>query len=361
MSGLAPTLRSAIWELLPHVALDRIDPLDAMVMRSTAPARYRAVLVAAFGACALVLAAVGMFGVTSRAVASRRRELGVRVALGASQRRIVHTVIGRESVAIVTGIAVGALVALLASRWLASFVFGVSTTDPTTFVGATTVLAIVGLLASYLPARRAGALQPVEVFREAKGRGLMTGYVSNGHGTPEVIEYIRPWVDLYKIDLKCHDEKKYRRLGGNFQEVLATIRLVHEVGLWVEIVTLVIPDYNDSEKELGHIAEFIASVSLDIPWHVTAFHPDYKMADRGPTPGDTLLRAHQLGRKAGLNYVYCGNLHGRMGGLENTFCPKCGGTLIERTGFRVLSNRLTNGGCPNCAAPIPGRWQGSCA
>jgi pyruvate formate lyase activating enzyme len=196
----------------------------------------------------------------------------------------------------------------------------------------------------------------VEVFQQAKLEDLCTAYVSNGHGTPEVIEYIRPFVDFYKVDLKCFEEKNYRRLGGNFHAVLDTIRHVHETGMWLEVVTLVIPDYNDSEQELSSIAEFLADVSPDIPWHVTAFHPDYKMVDRGRTPVETLLRAYDCGKRAGLNFVYCGNLPGQTKGLENTFCPGCDTLLIERIGFKVQSNRLKKGHCPDCQTEIAGRW-----
>ncbi|MFQ5483082.1 MAG: AmmeMemoRadiSam system radical SAM enzyme [Nitrospinaceae bacterium] len=196
----------------------------------------------------------------------------------------------------------------------------------------------------------------VEVFRQARRRGLATGFVSNGHGTPEVIEYLRPWVDLYKVDLKCFDAKKYRRLGGNLEEVLDSIRRIHAAGMWVEIVTLVVPDYNDTEEELAAIAEFVASVSKDIPWHVTGFHPDYKMSDRGRTPEETLFRAWELGRAAGLRYVYCGNRAGRVGRLENTVCPECDLVLIEREGFRVLANRMREGACSGCGTAIPGFW-----
>lgn len=196
----------------------------------------------------------------------------------------------------------------------------------------------------------------VEVFKVARQRGLVTGYVSNGHGTPEVLEYIQPWVDLYKVDLKCFDDKKYKLLGGNFQEVLETIRGVKQMGLWTEIVTLVIPDYNDSDSELGQIAEFIASVSTEIPWHVTAFHPDYKMTDRGRTPVDTLQRARKLGQDAGLDFVYSGNRPGEVGDSENTFCTQCQKVLIARHGFRVMENAINDGACPDCATPVPGRW-----
>lgn len=196
----------------------------------------------------------------------------------------------------------------------------------------------------------------VEVFQEARSRGLVTGYVSNGHGTPEVLEYLRPWLDLFKIDLKCFHRKNYLKLGGNFEEVLETIRQVYAMGFWTEIVTLVIPDYNDSDEELTQIAEFVASVSIDIPWHVTAFRPQYKMNDRDSTPVDTLLRARRIGLKAGLHFVYSGNRPGEVGDTEDTFCPKCGKTLIERCGFQVLTNCMENGACPDCHQPIPGKW-----
>ncbi|MGH9399344.1 MAG: AmmeMemoRadiSam system radical SAM enzyme [Thermoanaerobaculia bacterium] len=196
----------------------------------------------------------------------------------------------------------------------------------------------------------------VAVFREARGRGLCTGYVSNGNGTPQVLDYIRPWTDFYKVDLKSMDDKHYRQLGGVLANVLETIAGIHERGLWLEVLTLVIPDFNDSDEELKRAAEFIASISRDIPWHVTAFHPDYKMTDHGATPAATLLRAAEIGVRAGLRYVYAGNLPGRTGPFENTRCPECRATLIERTGFRVLENRLQGGACPRCATPIPGRW-----
>ena len=196
----------------------------------------------------------------------------------------------------------------------------------------------------------------VAVFAEARERGLRTGYVSNGNGTPQVLDYIRPWIDFYKVDLKSMDDKHYRQLGGVLQNVLDTIAGIHERGMWLEVLTLTIPGFNDSEEELRKAARFIASVSRDIPWHVTAFHPDYKMMDRGATPVETLLRACEIGVAEGLRYVYAGNIPGRVGQWENTRCPGCGTTLIERTGFRVVANRLRDGSCPKCATPIPGRW-----
>ena len=137
---------------------------------------------------------------------------------------------------------------------------------------------------------------------------------------------------------------------------METIRQVYTMGFWAEIVTLVIPDYNDSNEELTQMAEFVASVSENIPWHVTAFHPQYKMNDRNSTPVATLLRARTIGVKAGLKFVYSGNRPGNVGDTENTMCPQCGKTLIERYGFQVLANVLENGTCPDCQEPIPGKW-----
>jgi pyruvate formate lyase activating enzyme len=198
----------------------------------------------------------------------------------------------------------------------------------------------------------------VAVFREARRHGLMTGYVSNGNATPQVLEYIRPWVDLYKVDLKSFHDPHYRQLGGRLQPVLDSIRLIYEMGFWLEIVTLVIPGFNDSDRELTEIAEFLSGISCDIPWHVTAFHQDYKMtAPDNTVPGD-LLRAAKIGRAAGLHYVYAGNLPGRVGEFEDTRCPGCGKILVERRGYRILGYHLTRSGtCPDCRQTIPGRWR----
>ena len=156
----------------------------------------------------------------------------------------------------------------------------------------------------------------VAVFRRAREAGLQTAFVSNGNGTPQVLEYLRPWIDLYKVDLKSFDDRHYRQLGGRLQPILETIRALHEMGIWLEIVTLLIPGFNDSDDELRRLTAFLASVSPDIPWHVTAFHQDYKMTSPADTRPDDLLRAAAIGREAGLRYIYAGNLPGRVEGLE---------------------------------------------
>ena len=196
----------------------------------------------------------------------------------------------------------------------------------------------------------------VEVFKQAKAAGFVCGFVSNGNATPEVLDYIRPWTELYKIDLKSFDDRNYRKLGGVLQNILDTVRMVHERGFWLEIVTLVISGFNDSTDELTAMADFIAGVSPDIPWHVTAFHKDYKMTGPDNTSVETLMKAAEIGRDAGLKFVYAGNIPGAPGNLEDTRCPDCRTTLIERVGFRVLSNRIQDGRCLSCGASIAGRW-----
>jgi pyruvate formate lyase activating enzyme len=197
----------------------------------------------------------------------------------------------------------------------------------------------------------------VEVFKEARRHGLRTSYVSNGNGTKEVIEYLRPWVDFYKVDLKSFNDKSYRQLGGKLASVLRTVEMLHEKGFWLEIVTLFIPGFNDSKDEMRQIAKFLAGISPDIPWHCTAFHPDYKMGDRDSTSMRTIIHACEIGREEGLRYCYAGNVPGHVGDWENTYCPDCRELLIERYGFEVQSYHLTaDGKCPKCATVIPGRW-----
>jgi pyruvate formate lyase activating enzyme len=197
----------------------------------------------------------------------------------------------------------------------------------------------------------------VAIFNQAKEAGMKCVYVSNGNATPEVLDYLRPYLVGYKIDLKTMQDRQYRQCGGVLQNVLDTIRRAHELGLWVEVVTLVIPGFNDSTEELMEAARFIASVSADIPWHVTAFHPDYKMTEPSPTPIRTLLRAAEIGEEAGLRHVYAGNIPGRVKNYEDTRCPKCQAVLVERTGYTIRGYHLTvQGTCPKCSTPIAGVW-----
>jgi pyruvate formate lyase activating enzyme len=197
----------------------------------------------------------------------------------------------------------------------------------------------------------------IEVFKLAKKAGLATSYVSNGNGTTEVLDYIQPWVDLYKVDLKGFRQKAYQQMGGVLQNVLDTIKSLYERKKWIEVVTLVVPGMNDSNEELTDIARYIVSVSADIPWHVTAYHEDYKMSTEEPvTPIDTLIRGAEIGYKEGLHFVYTGNRPGQTRNYENTYCYSCGELLIEREGFRVIRNKISNSSCFKCGLAMPGRW-----
>jgi pyruvate formate lyase activating enzyme len=198
----------------------------------------------------------------------------------------------------------------------------------------------------------------VAIFKEAQKAGLKCAFVSNGNATPEVLAYLSPYLNAYKVDLKSMQERNYRKLGGVLKHVLDTVQKAHELGLWVEVVTLVVPEFNDSSEELWEAARFLAGISSDIPWHVTAFHSDYKMNGTEHTPADTLIRAAEIGREAGLNYVYAGNIPGHVGEYENTCCPKCNTLLVKRRGYVVMSYSITPAGtCPRCSTPIAGLWE----
>ena len=197
----------------------------------------------------------------------------------------------------------------------------------------------------------------VEVFTRARAEGLHCAYVSNGNATPEVLDYLAPYLTAYKVDLKSFDDTNYRRLGGVLSNVLKTIEGVYARGIWLEVVTLIVPGLNDSHEELRSMARFLSRISPDIPWHVTAFHGDYNMTNRGNTPAQTLRAAARIGHEEGLRYVYAGNLHFEGQGLEDTRCPACQTTLIRRCGFRITENILpANGLCPTCNTRLPGVW-----
>ncbi len=195
------------------------------------------------------------------------------------------------------------------------------------------------------------------IFGRAQAAGLRCAFVSNGNATPEALAYLRPYLTAYKIDLKSMQERRYREMGGVLQNVLDTIQQAAALGLWVEVVTLVIPGFNDDPAELWDAARFIAAVSRDIPWHVTAFHPDYHMTATPSTQAKALQQAAEIGQEAGLNYVYAGNLPGRVGSLEDTHCPACHRVLVQRRGYSIQAYHITaQGTCPACGAAIAGRW-----
>lgn len=190
----------------------------------------------------------------------------------------------------------------------------------------------------------------------ASSRGLKNIFVTNGYMTAEALEMIRPYLHAANVDLKGFDDRRYRRIcGAKLEPVLETIRLMREMGIWIEVTTLVIPAHNDSDEELRQIASFLRSVGEEIPWHLSAFFPAYRMMDVAPTEPDSLERARRIGKDAGLRYVYCGNIPGNL--HENTECYRCGETLIERWGFGVKWNAIKDGRCPFCEAAVDGVWR----
>ena len=195
------------------------------------------------------------------------------------------------------------------------------------------------------------------IFTEAKKHNLVTGYVSNGHATPEVLDYLRPVMDLYKIDLKTMSEKNYKKLGGNLDGVLESIHGVHKRGFWMEIVTLLVPGFNDDPVEIKEMAKFLSDISVDVPWHITGYHPDYKMENRYTTDQD-IIQAIEIAKKEGMNYVYAGNRPGRVGRYEHTICPSCDSIVVNRRGFHNSDFKIDeNGKCMNCGHKIPGYWE----
>lgn len=196
-----------------------------------------------------------------------------------------------------------------------------------------------------------------EVFARAKEVGIATGMVSSGQGTAEVLDFLRPHIDLLKIDLKAMAPEKYRTFGGRLESVLETIRMVHERGIWLEIVTLVVPGWNDSEEELRSAARFIASVSTDIPWILWNFHQDYRMREPDDAGPNDVMRAAAIGRSEGLRFTYAGVQPGRVGEFEQTRCPGCGAVVVDRIGYQLIGYAIDAAGqCSACGTDIPGRW-----
>lgn len=196
----------------------------------------------------------------------------------------------------------------------------------------------------------------VDLFRLAKEKGLRTCYVSNGFASPEAAAFLEPWLDALNIDLKCFTEAGYRRLGGALAPVKETVRAFQKLGKWVEVTTLIVPGFNNSRGELTAIAEFLADVSSSIPWHVSAYHADYRMQEGpGRTSSTEIQMAIDIGHEAGLAYVYAGNIASREGSA--TRCPHCGELLIERSGYRIrILGMSAKGTCERCGTAIPGVW-----
>jgi len=194
----------------------------------------------------------------------------------------------------------------------------------------------------------------LDTARLAAEAGLKNVFVSNGYITPEALKEIKPYLHAANIDLKAHSDEFYKKVcGARLQPVLDSIKLYRELGIWIEVTTLIIPGHNDSDSELQEIANFIKSVGEEVPWHVSRFHPTYKLFDQPITPQKTLKRAKQIGIEAGLRYVYEGNIPGEG---EDTVCWSCKKTLVKRIGFSVLENRVNDGKCGSCGAKIDGVW-----
>jgi pyruvate formate lyase activating enzyme len=189
----------------------------------------------------------------------------------------------------------------------------------------------------------------------AHSKGIKNIYVTSGYETPEALKKIQPYLDSMNIDLKSFNQEFYRKYcNANLEHVLETIKKAYQMGIWIEITTLLIPDKNDSKEELKQIAEFISSISKDIPWHISAFRPCYKMLDTRPTTKEDLLKAYNIGKKAGLNYVYLGNINDVE--HSTTFCPKCNEILIQRDFISDFKINLNKGKCPECNYTLPGIW-----
>jgi pyruvate formate lyase activating enzyme len=196
-----------------------------------------------------------------------------------------------------------------------------------------------------------------ETARLAHDRGLRNVFVTNGYMTAEALEMISPYLDAANVDLKAFSDKYYKDLcSALLEHVRATLKLMKTLGIFVEVTTLIVPGLNDEPVELKELAAFIAEdLGPETPWHISRFHPTYKLTDRPATPVATLTAARQIGLNAGLRYVYTGNVHGDTG--ENTFCYDCGEIVIERRGFRVGKLGIENGKCIHCGAEIDGVWQ----
>lgn len=193
-----------------------------------------------------------------------------------------------------------------------------------------------------------------DIARQAKDSGLYNVFVTNGFMTKEALDEIQPYLDACNVDLKSFQDEFYKKTcKGRLQPVLDSIAHMKKIGIWVEVTTLVIPDENDSDKELSNIAEFIASVDAEIPWHISRFHPDYNFDEHRPTPLKTLEKAVNYGKKAGLKYIYMGNVPGNA----DTACPECQKTVISRSGYSVGRPRIKDGKCEFCDSKISGVFQ----
>jgi pyruvate formate lyase activating enzyme len=195
-----------------------------------------------------------------------------------------------------------------------------------------------------------------DIAKRSAEEGILNIFVTNGYITEEALKGISPYLHAANIDLKGWNDEYYRRImGARLSEVLDSIKVYKRLGIWIEITTLVVPGWSDKEEDFKEIARFIRDeLGKETPWHISRFHPHYKMMDVPPTPIESLKRAYEIGKEEGLSFVYLGNVPG-MG--EDTHCPGCGSVLIRRWGFDLIENKIKDGKCPKCNTPIPGIWE----
>jgi pyruvate formate lyase activating enzyme len=193
------------------------------------------------------------------------------------------------------------------------------------------------------------------IMKLAHKNKIKNVWVSNGYMSKETLKLIAPYLDAINVDLKSFREKFYQKVvHAHIEPVKENIKKIWEMGIWEEVTTLIIPGFNDSENELKEIAQFLVTISPDLPWHISAFYPNYKMLDVPSTPKETLLKAYHIGKNAGLKYVYTGNIPDSN--YESTYCPNCGFKLIERWGIEMIENNLLGDKCPKCGTKIAGRF-----
>jgi len=194
----------------------------------------------------------------------------------------------------------------------------------------------------------------LETARLAHEKGILNVFVTNGYMTPEALHMIQPWLDAANVDLKAFNDDFYKKqCGAKRNHVMESLRLMKALGVYLEVTTLIIPGLNDDERELKDLASFLVKdLGPETPWHISRFHPTYRLTDRPATPVESIRRARQIGFDAGLRYVYCGNVPGDEG--ETTACYRCGQPIVERWGFHIVNNVIQDGKCPACGAPIDG-------
>jgi pyruvate formate lyase activating enzyme len=194
----------------------------------------------------------------------------------------------------------------------------------------------------------------LDTAKAAKEKGLANVFVTNGYMTTDALSMIKPYLDAANVDLKFFNDASYKKIcAGSLKPVQETIKFMRKNNIWVEVTTLVVPGSNDTDKELRHIAEFLARVDKDMPWHISRFFPNYQFKGYDPTAEGSLQKAYAIGQKAGLRYIYVGNVYGWG---NSTFCHNCKNTVIKREGFIIREYKIDDNACAYCKTPIPGRF-----